>query len=768
MTTDSGISRRSFLGTAAAVALGKMETSSWPTAAAENPPLFPFGTHVYREPSLPLEQIRADLPLLKRLGFNMIKIQESWAHDERQEGAIDLSKVARVVSDAREHGLRVYFGVTMELAPAWLWRKFPDASMVYNTGAPHNDQLQYVIPADGKPGPCWHHAGAREAAVRFIETVGREIGKYDNILAWNVWQELGLWPTRPGYLGVCYCPSTLAEYRLWLRQRFGSAKELNAAWSTGYGSFEEVVPPRFASDSLHNLDFRFFMDDFYLTEVLRWKAEAFRRSDPLRRPVFAHQDKPIVGSSQHWRHARALDFFGGSTYPAWEPLRPWDAGRPAPGHAIDPHIGRLAELWDSVMMRFDYLRNATPEGKIWAAEMQGGPVVRGLHRRRVPDAGDIRCWVLGSLAAGVRGICFWNHRAEILWREEYGFGLLELEGNQITPRAEEAARLAKAINREAELFSRGMCPQAQVAMVMNEDLYHFMEATHREPYFASALDHLQHTIRGIYKSLWDCGIPVDFVSEEEISSRGQGYKALIMPFPVALATPVVDAMRAYVAGGGVLISEACPGRLTRYGLGMPGEMMPALQELFGVAHKNLVILREPGDGAVWTGIETAYGDTEPYRELTGAGELSGHRVMPAYYLQTLSPKTARPVLMDQDAVAGCANRHGKGSAYLIGTLLGHGPLSYNHGGNAGFLAQILASAGVVPDNVGKLKRRRRVLGGKSAWFLFNLTDAGIEEEFSTEGFRSVSDLLGEDVHRDGTKATVRVPPMDIRCIVLEN
>jgi beta-galactosidase len=766
------ISRRSFLYTAgvvlgAATPASSVSTPTGTTASTDAVPFFPFGTHVYREPSLPLEQIRADLPLLKRLGFNMIKVQECWANDEQQAGMVNLSKVARVVSDARDYGLRVYFGVTMELAPAWLWMKFPDAYLLYETGQAHNDQLQYVIPADGKPGPCWHHPGAREAAIQFIETVGKQIGKYENVLAWNVWQEIGFWPMRPGHMGFCYCPHTLTAYRLWLRKRFLSVDKLNAAWLSGYGSFEEVVPPRFAADAPPNIDFRYFMDDVYLSEVLAWKAEAFRRNDPYHRPVFAHQAEPVFGSSQHWRHARSLDFFGASTYPAWEPLQPWDAGHPPAGHAMDPHLGKHAELWDSVLLRFDYLRNATPTGKIWAAEMQGGPVVRGLHRRRVPDAGDIRRWVLGSLAAGVQGISFWNHRAEIFWREEYGFGLLELEGNEITPRAEEACRLAKAINRQASLFAEGTCPRASVAMVVNEDLYHFLESTHKESYFANPLDHLQHTIRGIYKSLWDLGIPLDFLSEEEIGPRVPQYKALILPFPVALAPSVVAAIRTYVQKGGVLISEACPGRLTQYGIGIPGQMMPGLPELFGAVHSKVVIVREPNDGAIWTGEEEAYGDTETYRDLAGTGEFSPHMIMPAYYLQTVMLRTAMPVLLDRNDVAGCVNRYGQGHAYLIGTLLGHATLSYNDQRNANFLAQVLASAGVLPDTVGRLKRRRRVLGDNAAWFLFNVTENAVEEEISLEGFREVSDLLAEDISRSAGKVTVKVPPMDIRCLVLE-
>ncbi len=71
------ITRRSF-------AIAGLAACASGSALGQNEPrdanvVFPFGTRVYREPSLPLDQIRADLPLLKRLGFTMIKIQQSWS-----------------------------------------------------------------------------------------------------------------------------------------------------------------------------------------------------------------------------------------------------------------------------------------------------------------------------------------------------------------------------------------------------------------------------------------------------------------------------------------------------------------------------------------------------------------------------------------------------------------------------------------------------------------------------------------------------------------
>src|SRR5262245_2037911 len=500
MGVEKNMTRRRFgalMGSASLAAGPVLRTSlGFPLLSAsdsDSKGIFPYGTHVYREPSLPLEQLRQDFPLLKRLGFNMIKVQEVWAADEPREGAIDLAKVTQVVADAKQNGLVVYFGVTMETAPAWLWKKYPDARLVYNTGEAHNDPTQYVLPADGKPGPCWHHPGAREAGTRFIETIGREIGKFDNIQVWNVWQEIGFWPMRRGLLGFCFCPYTLAEFRKWLQQRYPSLKSLNEAWKTAFADWSEVSPPRLFPQVPPTIDWRYFMDDVYLSDALRWKAEAFRQSDPKRRPILAHTGSPNIGSTADWRHAEAVDIFGSSAYPAWTAFSQWDADGTRDGQPLPKWPALHHELWENIMMRFDYVRSASREGNFWTAELQGGPIVTGLNRGRIPEPADIRRWVLGCLAAGSRGICFWNHRTEIFRQESYGFGLLDLQGDQ-TPRADEAGRLGRAISSRASLFAQGECPRPQVALVMNEDLWHFAEGS-----TSNIKDHLLHTIRGIYR-----------------------------------------------------------------------------------------------------------------------------------------------------------------------------------------------------------------------------------------------------------------------------
>ena len=739
-----------------------LATPSTPQPQESGAVIFPYGTHIYREPHLPLDQLRSDLALLKRMGFTMIKIQESWSMDEPREGEINLETVAQVVSDAGQNGLLVYFGVTMEQAPMWFWRKFPDASPVYETGQPNNDPTQYLFPADAKPGPCWHHPGAREAGIRFVEALGKEIGKYDNILVWNVWQEIGFWPMRPGHMGLCYCPNTQREFRAWLREKYQTLAELNRTWIVNYGDWDEIEPPRMFSMLPPYIDFRYFMDDVYLSFVLKWRADAFRRSDPLHRRILSHLGGPIISGTTEWRYAEQVDVLGSSCYPAWEEFEEWDAARPAAGKPVQKAAGLHHELWESVLMRYDYIRGAGRTGEIWTAELQGGPISAGQSLGRVPGADDIRRWVLGCLAAGVRGLCFWNHRIERMWQEQYGFGLLDGQGEH-TPRADEAGRLAKAIAPHAEFFTKSGVPKAGVALVMNEDLRHFAEASEFR-----VKDHLIYTIRGIYKALWDEGIPCDFIEAEQIGTTGKEYKALIQPFGLALSEEVMKAYQNHVQEGGVLICEATPGRLGKYGYGFATEMGPGISELFGAAHKRVVTVREPHDGAKWSGVDRTYGDSVEYRDLVGTGEAMGLNVAPAYHLQTLTLTTGQALLRSREDVAGCVNKFGTGRAYLIGTLLGHALLAYDDKRNGVFLAHLLAGAKVKPDRVGRLQRRRRVLGSQAAWFLFNTTGAPVEEVVALENYKTARDLLGAELPAVPGGVRVRVEPLDVHCLILGN
>ncbi|MEM1990897.1 MAG: beta-galactosidase, partial [Candidatus Bathyarchaeia archaeon] len=602
-----------------------------------------------------------------------------------------------------------------------------------------------------------------DAGKRFITEVARRLGRYDNILVWNIWQEIGFWPMRqiPGSLGFCYCPYTLNSFREWLKEKYGDLNNLNSVWRTGFEDWEEVEPPRIFPMVPSYIDWRYFMNNIYLSRVLRWKAEAFKSNDPKHRPIFCHVASPSIGGGAEWRWASQVDIFGSSCYPAWRPFHEWDYGSPAPGESASSELSILYEV-ELISMIYDYIRCAAgPHREFWAAEFQGGPISTSLHLGRTPSPEDIRRWILTALSAGVQGLSFWNHRSEIFWSEAYGFGLLDSIGD-FTPRAEEAGRIAERINSYADLFHKRNVSQPEVAILVNEDLWHFAQATGN-----NAATHLSFTIRGIYRILWENGIWADFVEVNEARGNLNKYKTVILPFPLSLDDSVFKSIRGYISSGGVLISEACPGRYDKYGFTRPGELISDAKEVFSAEHLSLELCHEPIRPPRWTPVERSYGEIRPVTYLDGTGSFSRHSVLASLYVEKYKIHKAEPILLCDGDAAGLSNNFEAGKVFLIGTFIGHAYAAFRDKRTAGFLLSLLRSVGVQQKKLRESTCRERIGENERATFIFNMSPKVAVEEIDISSFSRIEDLLEGKIEVSSGKARVEVNPFEVRCLIME-
>jgi hypothetical protein len=419
-------------------------------------------------------------------------------------------------------------------------------------------------------------------------------------------------------------------------------------------------------------------------------------------------------------------------------------------------------MWASVALKYDYIRSFNPPDRpVWAAEFQGGPVSTGFHKGRVPSPADVRRWMLTAVGSGVTAISFWVTRAEVMAPEQNGFGLLDSAG-ETTPRLEEAARVGRALNLHADLFGQPTWPAAQVAILINEWNYQFCSA------MSQGGDNLAYSVRGWHRLLWDASIPVDFLEVSCLDDgAANGYRALVLPFPILLSEDVVAKLARYVEGGGNLISEACPGRINEHAICNRGELSPAARELFGVDHKGLTMVREPDGGTRWSPPERTWGEYLDSVMLMGTGPLSGRRMRANVYIETFSCRGSEPCLSYGEDVAGTVRGVGKGHAWLIGTFAGHSGTAYRDSETACCLRALLARCGVTSRSCGDLLLRRRCLTGKEAWFLTNPSQQAVTESIDVAGWHSVTDLLGEPLQRDGDHVTLTVPSLDVRVLVLQ-
>jgi len=724
--------------------------------------LFPLGSHLCREPMPPMAELKRDMENLKRHGFNLVKLQEHWMVDEPREGQFDFSRYEELIEHAATLDLGVYLGLTCEQAPNWLWRKHPGCRMLGRNGLPVAYQAQSTLPADGKPGPCFDHPGARAEQERFITQLVRTLGRFENVVVWNTWQEIGYWAEGLAGQPVCYCEHTLAFFREWLCERYSDLDGLNRAWNARFLDWEDVQPDRVAGgrNALpQDVDWRYFMDNVQIGRVLRERARVIRAADPLQRPVFAHKGGPIIGGGTDWTYARCQDFLGSSCYPAWGPMHGWsDAAQIKPPAR---HPALLAEML-FVARTYDYIRSANRRGApVWAAEFQGGPVSTGFHKGRVPSPEDMRRWMLTAVSCGVTALSFWVTRAEIMAAEANGFSLLDSNGDT-TPRFEEAARVGAALNRFPALFGQPTWPAAKVAILINEWNYQFCQS------MTQGGEHLGVDVQGWHQLLWEAGIPADFVEASELDEPYlDAYAALILPFPLSLSEETAAKLQAYVARGGHLICEAAPGRIDEHACCNRGELSPTMRKLFGVRQQSFQMVREPENGARWSPPERTWGEYLEPAMLEGAGPLAGHRLRANVYLETFTlEEDSASCLTFGKEVAGVVRPVGQGQAWLLGTYLGHNGLAYRDEETRTAILAILAHCGVTPDHPGRLLLRKRVLPETEAWIFTNPTDEAITEQIDVSGWPQVEDLLGEPLERQGDTVTLIVNELDIRILIL--
>jgi hypothetical protein len=497
------------------------------------------------------------------------------------------------------------------------------------------------------------------------------------------------------------------------------------------------------------------MDNEQIGNVLRSRAAAIREADPLQRPVFAHKGGPVIGAGQDWTYARCQDYLGSSMYPAWGPIK--YAGT----SPDDAHASLVGEMY-LVARNFDYIRSCNRRGvPVWAAEFQGGPVSTGFHKGRVPFPEDIRRWMLTAIASGVSGISFWVTRAEIMVAETNGFSLLDSEGDS-TPRLTEAGRVGRALQRHPDLFGKASLPAAQVAILVNEWNYQFCTQ------MAQGGGNLAMSTEGWHRILWEAGIPVDFMEVAELDQDyAAKYKALILPFPLSLSESVARKLAGYVEQGGILISEAAPGRIDENGFCNRGELSPVLRELFGVRQQSFTMVREPEGGAVWSPAPRTWGEYLDAAMLEGTGLLAGHRLRANVYIETFAVQQgAEPCLLYGRNAVGVWRKAGKGTAILLGTYVGHNGAAYRDAETRACIAALLANCGVTSAHHGQLILRKRTIPGKEAWLFTNTGELPVQESVSLAGWLTVEDLLGEPLARNGDKVALTVNSLDVRVLVV--
>lgn len=661
--------------------------------------ILPFGAQYYRAPTPEPSEWKSDMAAMRRAGFNTIKIWAQWRWNQPREDGFDFSDLDQLMDLAHEAGLGVVINTILDCAPAWLYRKYPDCTMLSSRGERVGPTILGHRQIGGAPGPCFHHPKAMELLGGFVAEVVRRYAGHPALLLWDLWNEpeltVGLLREARVENLVCYCENSRAAFVEWLEKRYGSIDGLNAAWHRNYGEWDDLELPVHPGSFKDMVDWRTFFVDT-ITANMEYRARITREIDRAH-PVMCHtvptpHFNPVTCGSDEWELSRCCDLFGNSV-------------------GSDP-------------LPADIMRSAARGKMVINAEIHAIP--GGTFYRPNPIGfEEMKRHLLIPLAHGIKGFLFWQYRPEVFGAECPAWGMTYLDGRP-APWLESVSRIGEAIVSNSDFFLKAERERPQVALFASPSNEVFCWA-------ASGSTRLYNlSLSGAYGALHRANYSIDFIHPSDVL-RGilDEHRILYMPLPYWVDANVLDRIREWVKSGGNLISECFLGGID-VATGYHAKAVPGggLDKVFGV--REGLVYPESGvlNSYAWKAEGAAgYITLSLARDIGG---LASGTQAPGFHVGAALVGPSAEVLahFPTGEAAVTTARYGSGTATMIGTMLGAAYAERSSPASADLLAGLVEMFCTSPIPSAGPARAVRVdilTGAGRRWIMLsNLTDAEVD------------------------------------------
>ena len=478
-----------------------------------------LGTCYYPE-HWPRTQWPDDARRMADLGLTWVRIGEfAWGLLEPSFGDYRWDWLDRAVDVLTDAGLSVVLGTPSATPPRWMLDRHPDMLAHDIEGRPRGfgSRRHY----------CFSHDGYRDDAARMAGQMAERYG--DRIAAWQIDNEYGCHDTT-----VSYSPAARDAFRIWLKDRYGTVRNLNDAWgnifwSMHYDSFDQIGLPNLTvtePNPAHALAFRRFSSD----QVIRWNAA---QADAIR----AHSDAPVshnymgrVTDFDHFETGRQMEIATWDSYPLGFLLDRVPGGDTA----------AFLRQGDPDFQAFHHdLYRSVGTGRWWIMEQQPGPV-NWAPWNPAPLPGMVRLWSWEAFAHGAEAVCWFRWRQFPQAQEQQHAGLLRPDSSE-APGFAEAAQVARELADAPDVVPA----QAPVALIFD---YVSQWAWEVQPQ-GVGFDHFTLCFE-MYRALRSLGLSVDILPPDTASL--DGYALTLVPGLLAIGDPLraaIDAAEGLVVTG---------------------------------------------------------------------------------------------------------------------------------------------------------------------------------------------------------------------------
>ncbi|PVG84848.1 beta-galactosidase [Nocardioides gansuensis] len=527
----------------------------------------PFGGD-YNPEQWPRDVWAEDVKLMGHAGVDLVTVGVfSWALLQPTPDTWDFGWLDDVLDGLLAAGVQVDLATATASPPPWLTRAHPEMLPVTEDGT--------TLWPGGRQAYCPSSPVYREHALALCRQMATRYAEHPAVVLWHVSNEIGC------HNALCYCDTSAAAFRGWLRGRYGDLETLNDAWGTAfwsqrYGDWDEILPPRVTpatANPTQRLDFQRFSSD-ELLGLFTAERDVLHELSP---------GIPVTTNFMVSEHIRQMDYF------RW-------------GREVDivsnDHYLIAADPWNHQELAFSAdLTRGIAGGRPWLLMETSTSAVNWQPRNVAKRPGELRRAALGHLARGGDGILFFQWRASRAGAEKFHSGLVPHAGTD-TRLWREVCELGALLDRLDEVA--GAVSHNDVAILFDW-----------ESWWASELDShpsvdVQYLAqaRDLHRALVDRGVGVDVVHP---SADLAAYRLVVVPTLYLVTDEHAASIAAAAEAGATVLVTYFSGIVderdhVRLG-GYPG----AFRDLLGVVTEEFTPLREGervhlddgGVGRIW-------------------------------------------------------------------------------------------------------------------------------------------------------------------------
>ncbi len=626
--------------------------------------------------------IDEDMRLFRKAGINLVTMPVfSWAKLEPEEGVYDFLWLDKLMDKLWQNGIRVCLATPTTAQPAWLSARYPEVLPVDIAGRKRTHGMRVFF--------CVNSLKYRERAAAIAQEMAVRYGKHPALAMWHVANEYGT---------SCYCPNCRAQFRVWLRKRYGTVENLNDKWTTSFWgrtfySFEEVELPTELNDDYRfnppiQLDYmRFLTDsttDCYLNEY-----NVLKRHTPDI-PILTNMSGFIKKLDQE-KLTAYMDYVGWDNYPS-----PKD----------DPAF---------VAMKHSIMRGLKG-GKSFVLTEQSPNQQNWQPYNKLKRPGEVRLLSYQAMAHGADTCLFFQLRQSVGGQEKLHGAVISHAGHEHTRIYREICKLGEELGQIGDAFLGGRI-DAKVGILFDWNNWWALEQSSgptRDPSYLNP-------VALYYKAFHEKNIPVDIVLASADFNR---YSVLIAPMLYMMKPGVAERIETFVHNGGTFAATTMTGLADENDRCIFGEYPGPLKNVLGVwVEETDALFPEESNSMVMSG-EAGFNRAEyPCRLLCDVVHPRGAKVLAVYGKDFY-----------QDVPCLTEHMFGKGKAYYIGTEP-----------DAAFLSEFAAKLAVehqlypLYPSTGRVEITNRVSPKASVVFVLNHGLEEAEVDFGQDVLTSLTD-----------------------------